>query len=100
MIFKTDSNFRYGVSTMMKVKKMCQFWKILKCIYTLVKEDILMLLELLLHENITNIQKRVFDHVLDLVKLDVKDIAQNSTHSSEQRMLTYLRKYMKSKTMN
>ena len=33
-----------------------------------------MLLEILLHENITNIQKRVFDHVLDLVKLEVKDI--------------------------
>ena len=33
-----------------------------------------MLLEILLHENTTDIQKRVFDHVLDFVKLDVKDI--------------------------
>ena len=32
-----------------------------------------MLLEILLHENITDIQKRVFDHLLDLVKLEVKD---------------------------
>ena len=28
MIFKPDSNFRYSVSTMMKVKKLCQFSKI------------------------------------------------------------------------
>ena len=33
-----------------------------------------MLLEILLHENITDIKKRVFDYVLDLVKLEVKDI--------------------------
>ena len=45
-----------------------------KCIYALVKGDLLMLLEILLHENTTDIQKRVFDHVLDFVKLDVKDI--------------------------
>ena len=72
-----------------------------KYIYALVKEDLLMLLEILLHENIIDIQMRVFDHVLDFVKLEVKDIvAQNLTHPSEQRMLTYLRKYMKSKKMN
>ena len=43
-------------------------------IYALVKGDLLMLLEILFHENITDIKKRVFDYVLDLVKLEVKDI--------------------------
>ena len=55
-----------------------------------------MLLEILLHENTTDIQKHVFDHVFDLVKLGVKAlVVQNSTHLSEQRMLTFLQNYIK-----
>ena len=41
-----------------------------------------MLLEILLHENITDIKKRVFDYVLDLVKLEVKDICSTEFNSS------------------
>ena len=41
-----------------------------------------MLLEILLHENTTDIQKRVFDHVFDLVKLGVKDTCSAEFNSS------------------
>ena len=53
-----------------------------KCIYALVKGDLLMLLDLLLHENRTSIQKQVFDHVLDLANLEVKDIGRTELNSS------------------
>ena len=48
----------------------------------MVKGDLLMLLEILLDENITDIKKRVFDHVLDLVNLEVKDICSTEFNSS------------------
>ena len=41
-----------------------------------------MLLEILFDENITDFQKRVFDHVLDLVKLEVKEICSAEFNSS------------------
>ena len=53
-----------------------------KCLYALVKGDLLMLLDLLLHGNRTSIQKQVFDHVLDLVNLEVKDIGKTEWNSS------------------
>ena len=72
-----------------------------KYIYALVKGDLLMLLEILLHENTTDIQKRVFDHVFDLVKLGVKDTCSAEFNSSLRvKNVDFSLKLYKGNTMN
>ena len=72
-----------------------------KYIYALVKGDLLMLLEILLHENTTDIQKRVFDHVFDLVKLGVKDTCSAEFNSSlSAKNVDFSSKLYKGNTMN
>ena len=72
-----------------------------KYIYALVKGDLLILLEILLHENTTDIQKHVFDHVFDLVKLGVKGTCSAEFNSSlRAKNVDFSLKLYKGNTMN